>query len=73
MYFGNITSQVMLFLTNVYPFAASFSDFSLLDNNSLTACAYLDGFSGGTIIPVSLFFINSGIPPTLVPITGMFR
>ena len=52
MYFGNITSQVILFLTNVFPFAASFFDFSLSDNNSLTACASLDGFSDGIIIPV---------------------
>ncbi len=63
----------MLFLTNVFPFVASFSALSLSDNNSLTACARLDGLLGGTIIPVSLFFINSGIPPTSVPITGMIR
>ena len=62
MYFGSITSQVMLFLTNVFPFVASFSAFSLSDNNSLTACASLDGFSGGTNIPVSSLVINSGMP-----------
>ena len=55
MYFGNITSQVILFFTNVFPLVASFSDFSLSDNNSLIACARSDGFSAGTIIPVSLF------------------
>ena len=53
MYFGSITSQVMLFLTNVFPFVASFSAFSLSDNNSLTASANFPGFSGGTKIPVS--------------------
>ena len=73
MYFGSMTSQVMLFVTNVFPFIASFSAFSLSDNNSLTACASLDGFSGGIIIPVSLFIINSGIPQTSVPITGTLR
>ena len=73
MYFGSITSQVILFFTNVFPLVASFSDFSVSDNNSLTACASLDGFSDGISIPVSLFLINSGIPPTLVPITGTLR
>ena len=73
MYFGSITSQVMLFLTNVFPFVASFCAFSLLDNNSLTASAKVDEFSGGIMIPVSLFIINSGIPPTSVPITGTLR
>ena len=48
MYFGNTTFHVILFLTNAFPFTASFSAFSLSDNNSLIACASLDGFSGGT-------------------------
>ena len=73
MYWGSITSQVILFFTNVFPLVARFSDFFLSDNNSLIACASSDGFSGGTKIPVSLFFIYSGIPPTLVPITGTLR
>ena len=59
----------MLFIIKLFPFAASFFDFSLSDNSSLTASANLDGFSGGIISPVSLCFINSGIPPTSVPIT----
>ena len=73
MYFGSMTSQVILFFTKVFPFAASFCAFSLSSNNSFTAWANLFGFSGGTKIPVSLLVINSGIPPTFVPITGTFR
>ena len=68
-----MTSHVMLFFMKIFPFVASFSAFTLSDNNSLIACANLVGFSGGTNIPVSPLVINSGIPPTSVPITGMLR
>ena len=40
-----MTSQVMLFFTKVFPFAASLSDFSLSDNNSLTALTSLSACS----------------------------
>nr|WP_238527559.1 hypothetical protein [Candidatus Nitrosarchaeum limnium] len=46
---------------------------SLSSNNELIASCNDCGSFGGTRIPVSLFLIISGMSPTLVAITGIFK